>query len=68
MRRLAPAVWICGPVTATVLLLVGLSWPTDAVTRLVRTALFAPYSPWVDSVYWTLGIEIAFYAVVWTLL
>lgn len=66
--RLAPAVWICAPVTAAVLLLVGLSWPTDAVTRLVRTALFAPYSPWVDSVYWTLGIEIAFYAVVWTLL
>ncbi|MGX9575808.1 hypothetical protein [Mesorhizobium sp. f-mel] len=30
--------------------------------------MFAPYSPWVDSVYWTLGIEIAFYAVVWTLL
>jgi peptidoglycan/LPS O-acetylase OafA/YrhL len=68
VRRLAPAVWICAPVTAAVLLLVGLSWPTDAVTRLVRTALFAPYSPWVDSVYWTLGIEIAFYAVVWTLL
>ncbi|WP_292397710.1 acyltransferase, partial [Mesorhizobium sp.] len=44
------------------------SWPTDAVNRLVRTALFVPYSPWVDSVYWTLGIEIAFYAVVWTLL
>ncbi|WP_287205626.1 hypothetical protein [Mesorhizobium sp.] len=68
MRRLAPAVWICAPVTAPVLLAVGLSWPTDAVTRLVRTALFAPYSPWVDSVYWTLGIEIAFYSVVWTLL
>jgi peptidoglycan/LPS O-acetylase OafA/YrhL len=68
VKRLAPAVWICAPITAAVLLLVGLSWPTDAVTRLVRTALFAPYSPWVDSVYWTLGIEIAFYAVVWTLL
>ncbi|MER8435633.1 acyltransferase [Mesorhizobium sp. M1312] len=68
VKRLAPAVWICAPITAAVLLLVGLSWPTDAVNRLVRTALFVPYSPWVDSVYWTLGIEIAFYAVVWTLL
>ncbi|TIN67610.1 MAG: acyltransferase, partial [Mesorhizobium sp.] len=61
-------VWICAPVTAVVLLLVGLSWPTDAVIRLLRTGLFVPYAPWVDSVYWTLGIEIAFYAIVWILL
>lgn len=68
VKRLAPAVWICAPVTAAMLLLVGLSWPTDAVIRLVRTGLFVPFSPWVDSVYWTLGVEIAFYAVVWSLL
>ncbi|MER9933791.1 acyltransferase [Mesorhizobium sp. M0088] len=68
VKRLAPAVWICAPVTAVVLLLVGLSWPTDAVIRLLRTGLFVPYAPWVDSVYWTLGIEIAFYAIVWILL
>jgi peptidoglycan/LPS O-acetylase OafA/YrhL len=68
VRRLAPAAWICAPVTAAVLLLVGVSWPTDAVVRLARTALFVPFEPWVDSVYWTLGIEIAFYALVWILL
>ncbi|MER9327937.1 acyltransferase [Mesorhizobium sp. M0488] len=68
VKRLAPAVWICAPVTAVLLLVIGVSWPTDAVIRLVRTALFDPYGPWVDSVYWTLGIEIAFYAVVWVLL
>jgi len=68
VKRLAPAVWICAPVTALVLLLTGLSWPTDVVIRLVRTGLFVPFEPWVDSVYWTLGIEIAFYAVVWVLL
>ena len=67
-RRLVPAVWICAPITAIVLLTVGLSWPTDAVIRLVRTGLFVPFEPWVDSVYWTLGIEIAFYAIVWVLL
>ena len=67
-RRLAPAVWVCAPISAIVLLMVGLSWPTDAVIRLVRTGLFVPFDPWVDSVYWTLGIEIAFYAIVWTLL
>jgi peptidoglycan/LPS O-acetylase OafA/YrhL len=68
VKRLAPAVWICAPVTAVLLLAIGLSWPTDAVVRLVRTGLFVPYGPWVDSVYWTLGIEIAFYAIVWILL
>ncbi|WP_027060801.1 acyltransferase family protein [Mesorhizobium loti] len=68
VKRLAPAVWICAPITAAVLLLVGLTWPTDAVIKVVRTSLFVPYAPWVDSVYWTLGIEIAFYAVVWTVL
>ncbi|MGX7876432.1 acyltransferase family protein [Mesorhizobium sp. ORM6] len=68
VKRLAPAVWICAPVTAVLLLLTGLSWPTDTVVRLARTGLFAPYGSWVDSVYWTLGIEIAFYAIVWILL
>ncbi|RRI01165.1 acyltransferase [Mesorhizobium tamadayense] len=68
VRRLAPAVWVCAPISAIVLLMVGLSWPTDAVVRLARTALFVPFEPWVDSVYWTLGIEIAFYAIVWILL
>ncbi|WP_137929203.1 acyltransferase family protein [Mesorhizobium comanense] len=68
IKRLAPAVWICAPVTAALLLAIDLSWPTDALVRLVRTGLFAPYGPWVDSVYWTLGIEIAFYAIVWALL
>ncbi|MDG4890233.1 acyltransferase [Mesorhizobium sp. M1A.F.Ca.IN.022.07.1.1] len=68
VRRLAPAVWVCAPISAIVLLMVGLSWPTDAVVRLARTALFVPFEPWVDSIYWTLGIEIAFYAIVWTLL
>lgn len=68
VKRLLPAVWICAPITAVVLLFVDVSWPTDAVIRLVRTALFVPFNPWVDSVYWTLGIELAFYAVVWTLL
>ena len=68
MKRLAPAVWVCAPITAVVLLYLGLSWPTDAVIRLLRTGLFVPFDPWVDSVYWTLGIEIAFYAIVWVLL
>jgi len=68
VKRLAPAAWICAPVTIAVLLMAGMSWPTDAAVKLVRTALFVPFGPWADSVYWTLGVEIAFYAIIWTLL
>ncbi len=30
--------------------------------------LFVPFGPWIDSVYWTLGVEVAFYSVVFLLL
>lgn len=29
---------------------------------------FVPWEPWVDGVYWTLGIEIAFYSLIWLLI
>jgi hypothetical protein len=28
--------------------------------------LFVPVGPRVDEVYWTLGVELVFYALVWT--
>ena len=30
--------------------------------------LFNPFGSWIDGTYWTLGIEIAFYAMVWLLI
>ncbi|MGY2996979.1 acyltransferase family protein [Mesorhizobium sp. URHB0026] len=68
VKRLGPAVWICAPITVIVALCVGTTWPHDAVLKLLRTEVFWPFSPWVDSVYWTLGVEIAFYSIVWALL
>jgi peptidoglycan/LPS O-acetylase OafA/YrhL len=34
----------------------------------VDSVLLIPFAPWVDDVYWTLGIEMAFYAMVWAVL
>jgi peptidoglycan/LPS O-acetylase OafA/YrhL len=64
--RLYPAVWICAPITTAILLLVGSN--TDLPLRLAASITLYPLGTWVDGVYWTLGIEMAFYGLVWLLL
>lgn len=66
--RLVPAVWICAPISILAFWLTTAVGERDAVMRLVQSATFALFGPWADSVYWTLGIEIAFYALILTLL
>lgn len=68
LLRLVPAVWLLAPATAIVALAVDGLWFREAMERLVRSVLFEPFGPWVDSVYWTLGIEVAFYGLIWLLL
>lgn len=60
--RLMPAVWICGSLTALVAAVYGL-YP-DLGARYLATLVLWPTGPWVDSVYWTLPVEIGFYALV----
>jgi peptidoglycan/LPS O-acetylase OafA/YrhL len=64
LLRLVPAAWICSAIGAAIL--GGLAvYPLASVgSRLARSAVFWPVSPWVDGAYWTLGIEVAFYALV----
>lgn len=61
--RLAPGVWVCASITAVVLLA---EWgPSRLLAReYVDSIDFFPAEPWVSSVYWTLAVEIVFYAVV----
>lgn len=68
VKRLVPAVWICAPISAAVLMLLDLSSGWKTAIRLANSMAFYPARPWVDIVYWTLGIEIVFYAIVWLLL
>ena len=57
--RLYPSAWICATITA--LFIFGDPRLAD---EYLRSVTLAPVGPWVDGVYWTLGVEIAFYSLV----
>lgn len=66
LLRLAPGIWICGTVTLAGWLIVG--GDDMVVRRYVDTITLWPWGPWIDGVYWTLPIEVAFYLFVFALL
>ena len=56
--RLYPAAWICATITVLV-------WPKEGGwERYLRSVTLWPSGPWVSDVYWTLAVEVAFYALV----
>lgn len=58
--RLYPAAWICASVTA---LIVWAKWPQpDLLARYVRSITLFPSGPWISDVYWTMAVEVTFYA------
>jgi peptidoglycan/LPS O-acetylase OafA/YrhL len=61
--RLLPSVWICG--TATALVAVAFSLYHDLLWRYLSSLVLWPTGPWLDTVYWTLPVEVAFYAIIW---
>lgn len=67
--RLVPAVWICATITLLAWQLVDApTSPLSMFAMYVRSVAFFPTGAWIDSVYWTLGVEICFYALVCALL
>ena len=62
--RLGPAVWICAPITLLATILVGFRQHEDMYRAFRHSLAFLPWAPWIDGSYWTLGIEISFYAAV----
>lgn len=61
--RLAPAAWICA--TLTLFAALACTGTAHELARAyMRTLVFYPTAPWVDDAYWTLDVEIAFYAIV----
>ncbi len=69
MVRLYPAAWICSTCTLLALVL-SHSSPLNAGLVLTWLNSFAliPHSRWIDGSYWTLLVEISFYALVFLLL
>lgn len=66
--RLYPGVWICATLTAAVILALG-SQPSGTLLLIwLRAMLLVPFAPFIDPVYWTLGIEMAFYGLIAVLL
>jgi peptidoglycan/LPS O-acetylase OafA/YrhL len=66
--RLAPAAWICACVTLAVALLIRFDYRPALAADFIRSVLFSPVGPYIDGVYWTLGVEVAFYFLVFLLL
>ncbi|MBN9431155.1 MAG: acyltransferase [Bosea sp.] len=62
--RLYPAVWICSAVIAVITVGLGVVYGNLPV-RIVSSALINPLGPWLDPVFWTLAVELCFYALVW---
>ncbi len=59
--RIAPALVVCSLMSAAVLAIYGV--PIGHIADLLwRSWLLWPWGPWVDGVYWTLTIEVVFYA------
>ncbi len=66
--RLLPAAIACATVSALVAAALGLNRPLTLLLRWLSSILFNPLGPWVEPSYWTLGIEVAFYSLVFALL
>ncbi len=67
--RLVPAVWICATVALLAWLLVDVEMrPLSLFAMYIRSVVFFPEGEWIDSVYWTLGVEVCFYASIFVLL
>ncbi len=66
--RLAPAVWICAPISAICILLSGQNGLMSVLGRLFNSMAFFPFGSQIDGVYWTLSIEVSFYFTVFVLL
>jgi peptidoglycan/LPS O-acetylase OafA/YrhL len=62
--RLVPAAWVCATITLIAWLLIDVGTPTSHLRAYVKSIAFIPIPAWIDSVYWTLGVEVAFYAMV----
>lgn len=67
--RLVPAVWVCATITLLAWTLIDdRHGPLSLFAMYVRSVAFLPTGAWIDSVYWTLGVEVCFYALVFVLL
>jgi peptidoglycan/LPS O-acetylase OafA/YrhL len=66
--RLYPSVWVCSTATFFVLLFFANLSTSKLLVPYIRSLILFPKGQWIDGVYWTLAVEISFYALVFLLL
>jgi exopolysaccharide production protein ExoZ len=66
--RLLPTVWICALLALPVALVLFGTAAVPALLQFAKTITFIPFPPWLIGQFWTLPIEVCFYAVVWLLI
>jgi peptidoglycan/LPS O-acetylase OafA/YrhL len=68
--RLVPAAWICASITLLALLVNGKSYLYigELIKPWLKAVIFYPFPYWIDGSYWTLGIEVSFYAIIFMVL
>lgn len=68
LTRLWPAAWICATLTLIVRLVAGENFLPTLDLSYLRSLILWPRGEWIDGVYWSLAVEIVFYALVFCLL
>ncbi|MGE0739772.1 MAG: acyltransferase family protein [Hyphomonadaceae bacterium] len=68
LLRLYPAAWICATLTLIGVVLVGATPLRDALGPYLRSMTLWVRGPWIDGVYWSLAVEVVFYALVFGVL
>jgi exopolysaccharide production protein ExoZ len=66
--RLYPAAWLCATITLVASVAVPDASLVQAMPIYLRTLALLPSGPWIDTVYWTLAVEIGFYLLIFCLL
>ncbi|MEQ1784744.1 MAG: acyltransferase, partial [Hyphomonadaceae bacterium] len=66
--RLWPAAWVCASVTLVVRLMAGENFLPVLDIEYLRSLVLWPRGTWIDGAYWSLAVEIGFYALVFCLL
>ena len=66
--RLYPAAWVCASITAATVLALGTETHRHLLREWMTSIVLLPGGPYVDPVYWSLSIEIVFYALIFVLL
>jgi len=66
--RLMPAVWICASLAFALLIEEGMIPFNELLPLYLKTIILIPKRPWIDTVYWSLCVEVAFYGLILSLL